>query len=73
MVETLIANEYNKNMKENETMNIKTIIEHLGEMGKVVIDMPNFMSVKLLQQELSSKGYETRFESTDRDYLVLIK
>jgi len=51
--------------------NLNVIIEQLQEMGKVCVD--NIENISELQEQLKEKGYETRFESTDRDYLVLDK
>ena len=48
-------------------MNIDTIIEHLQEMGRVVITFTNYTDIQRL---LIEKGYKTHFESTDREYLV---
>lgn len=49
--------------------NLKTILEHLNEMGKV--DITNINNRGQLQEELENRGIETRIEYSDRDYLIL--
>jgi hypothetical protein len=49
---------------------IEKIIEQLQETGKCVIDFKNLNSVL---SQLEIRGYTSRIESTDRDYLVLVE
>ena len=49
---------------------VETMIEHLQEMNKVAITED--IDITLVQEYLKKQGYETVFESTDRDYLVLV-
>jgi len=48
---------------------IEKVIEHLQEIGKVVVN--GVENVVSLQEELRQKGYNTTFVSTDNDYLVI--
>ncbi|MGE5327990.1 MAG: hypothetical protein ACM3KR_00580 [Deltaproteobacteria bacterium] len=57
--------------KENNFYNIETTIEHLQEMGKVVVN--DTKNINELQYELQKRGYITEYKSTDRDYLILIE
>ncbi|MDP4267037.1 MAG: hypothetical protein Q8880_06350 [Bacteroidota bacterium] len=50
-------------------MDIQIYIEHLQEMGRVALQGNE--NIRKLKKELLGAGYRTKFESTDRDYLVL--
>jgi len=66
-IRTAVEEKYEK---ELENMYIEKCIEHLQEMGKMIIKEGD--NIKEIQKELRTRGYETKFESTDRDYLVKI-
>lgn len=59
-----------RNMNLELRVNLDLIVEHLQEMGKVVVN--GFDNISELKAELSKRGIETKFESSDRDYLVKI-
>jgi len=51
-----------------DSYDLDKIIEHLQETGKVVIN--DIKETSKLKERLNGKGYNTYFESTDREYLV---
>ena len=49
------------------------IIEQLDELGRVEVGDLTMEEIEEMKRDLEKQGYVTKFEMTDRDYLVLVE
>ena len=52
---------------------INKIIEQLDELGKTEVSHLTMEEIEEIKRDLEKQGYTTKFEITNRDYLVLIE
>jgi hypothetical protein len=49
------------------------MIEQLDELGKTEVSHLTMEEIEEIKRDLEKQGYTTKFEMTDRDYLVLVE
>ena len=55
-----------------KNLNYEKILEELQEMNKIIVNDLTIQEIKELQNKLHADGIITIFETSDREYLVIV-